>query len=112
MAVLTPLPVLGAAEARKLDDADTNELSEAPEDALLCFVFTFFSWASVGLMDLDVDGDAVATAVLIATVGFAPEGVPPVYEEAVGRPLPGMNIIPLLGFRFVGTGVLGTGVLG
>lgn len=99
------LGLLGAAEARRLEDAETNEFSEAPDDALLCLVFTF-SWASVGLMDFDVEGEAVATAVLIATVGLAPDGVPPVYGEAVARPLLGMNIIPLLGFRCV-TGVLG-----
>lgn len=90
--------LLGAAEARRLDDADTNEFSEAPDDARLCFVFAF-SRASVGLIDFDVEGEAVATAVLIATVGLAPDGVPPVYGEAVGRPFPGMNIIPLLGLR-------------
>lgn len=100
--------LLGAVEARKLDDADTNEFSEAPDDARLCFVFVFaFSWASVGLMDFDVEGEAVATAVLMATVGLAPDGVPPVYDEVVARPLPGMNIIPLLGLRCWGTGVLG-----
>lgn len=33
--------LLGAAEARRLDDADTNEFSEAPDDARLCFVFAF-----------------------------------------------------------------------
>lgn len=97
-------PVLGAAEARKLDDAETNELIEfiePPDDTLLCFGFAF-SRASVGLMDFVDDGEAIATAVLIATVGRAPDGVPLV----VGRPLPGMNTIPLLGLRWV-TGVLG-----
>lgn len=103
------MPLLqGAVEARRLDVAETNEFSEALDDARLCFVLAFaFSRASVGLMVFEVEGEAVATAVLIATVGLAPDGVPPVYGEAVGRPLPGMNMIPLLDLRCWVTGVLG-----
>lgn len=103
----TPLPTFGVVEARRLDDADTKDVIDEPDDARLCFVLFVVSGMSCGLADFDVAGDAVATAVLTATVALAPDGVPPVYGEVVGLPLPGMKRMPLLALR-CGAGVLGS----